>query len=156
MEASADCVALFTCLSVSICVCLYVAVSVCVCASVSACSDAWTDSVALLHVDASSLINKHAHRIIGELTNLSALSQVCLSFVSFSALCCLNYTACNVNSFVETEGFLTVTYTDYIHVRAIQSVFLATDEISLDRCDFALTKTCDVQSDAWISACIPV
>ena len=45
---------------------------------VSACNDAWTDSVAMLHVDAASLVNKHAQNVINDLTKLSSLSQVCL------------------------------------------------------------------------------
>jgi len=49
---------------------------------VSDCSDAWTDSVALLHVDAALLVNKHAQRIIGDLFKLSSLSQTQQNTVS--------------------------------------------------------------------------
>ena len=51
-------------------------------AIVSACSDAWTDCVALLGVDAASLVNKHAPNIISELTKLSSLSAAQQNAVS--------------------------------------------------------------------------
>ena len=101
-----DAASVCMCVCVSMCLYIYLCISLCVCVCislcvVSACSDSWTDCVALLHVDAASLINRHADNIINELTSsATTLSQVCLHcswllgfhgsiFEHFSVFACL-------------------------------------------------------------------